>query len=461
MKIIYSLKKQLLVSCLLLNSVFSFAQCWSQIAGGRLHTVALKTDGTLWAWGGNTYGNLGDGTTTDKSTPIQIGTETNWAKVCAGGYHTLAIKTDGTLWAWGRNDYGQLGDGTIINKSTPIQIGVLSDWSQIESKEGRTLAIKTDGTLWSWGITNFDENTEYRSTPEQVGTDTDWSKISCGFTHIIALKTNGTLWGWGGNGYGQLGDGTTTLKTTPIQIGAANDWSKIATGYMHTVALKTDGTLWAWGPNEWGWLGDGTTIGKTIPTQIGTATNWSQIAASNINTVAIKTDGTVWTWGANYFGQLGNHGDPNGRNVIPRQVGTATNWSQITMGYMHVIALKTDNTLWAWGGNFFGNLGDGTTIDRYAPREISCSALSVDNPAANLDIALIYPNPASTVLNIETRQSQLEKIELYDLQGRLILMKNAKTETNIVLDISNVTSGTYIVKLFTDKGTQNTKIIKN
>ncbi|MEN0080747.1 T9SS type A sorting domain-containing protein, partial [Flavobacterium lindanitolerans] len=368
---------------------------------------------------------------------------------------------DGTLWAWGRNDYGQLGDGTTIDKSTPIQIGVLSDWLQIEAKEALNIAIKTNGTLWSWGLNRYEENAEYIDTPVQVGADNNWSKISCGFTHIIALKMDGTLWGWGGNGVGQLGDDSAIVKINPTQIGTANDWSKIATGYMHTVALKTDGTLWAWGDNQWGWLGDGTTIGKTTPTRIGTDADWSQITASNTNTIALKTDGTLWTWGANYFGQLGNNGNPNGRNIIPIQLGTATNWSQIKMGYMHVIALKADNTLLIWGANSFGQVGDGTTNDRYTPREIGCSALSVDNPVVDLEMAQIYPNPVNAVLNIETSLSQLEKIELYDMQGRLILIKNTKTETKTLLDISNVISGSYIVKLFTDKGIQNAKIIKN
>ncbi len=174
---------------------------WSAIAAGGSHTVALKSDGTLWAWGDNDYGQLGDGTTTDKATPTQIGSATNWSAIAAGSRHTVGLKSDGTLWTWGRNPYGQLGDGTTVDKYSPTQ----------------------------------------------VGSATNWSTVAAGRHHTASLTSDGTLWAWGRNDYGQLGDGTTASKNTPTQIGSATNWSAVAAGGHHTVAIKTDGTLWTWG----------------------------------------------------------------------------------------------------------------------------------------------------------------------------------------------------------------------
>jgi alpha-tubulin suppressor-like RCC1 family protein len=331
-----------------------------RFAAGNWDTIALKSDGTLWAWGANWGGGLGDGTTTDKYSPTQEATHSaDWVSIAAGNGYTIAIKSDGTLWAWGWNPYGNLGDGTTDNKYSPVQIG--SDkWVSISGGDLHTKAIKSDGTLWAWGYNGHGElgngaPVMQSNSPTQEAThSTDWVSVSAGGYHTIALKSNGTLWAWGYNGLGSLGDGTTTDKNSPVQIGSDNKWISIAAGggWGHTIALKSDGTLWAWGANFDGQLGDGTTAQRNSPTQEAThSTDWISISAGNDHTIALKSDGTLWAWGDNGYGQLGDGTIIDKHS--PVQIGS-DKWFSISAGRDHTIALKSDGTLWAWGDNGYG-----------------------------------------------------------------------------------------------------------
>jgi alpha-tubulin suppressor-like RCC1 family protein len=325
---------------------------WYQVSGGTSHSLAVKTDGTLWAWGFNGSGQLGDGTTTSRSSPIQIGALTNWSQVSGGSTYSLAVKTDGTLWAWGNNGSGQLGDGTTTRKSSPVQIGALTNWSQVSGGgiifgNGHSLAIKIDGTLWAWGTNNFGEQgtgLPFSSSPVQIGALTNWSQISAGPGFSLAIKTDGTLWAWGINADGNLGLNDRTSRNSPVQVGSLSDWKGIAAsgaggvGQEHTIAIKTNGTLWAWGTNADGQLGLGDITHRSSPIQIGALTNWSSIAKSHgDHSLAIKTDGTLWSWGRNDDGRLGD-GTTTHRSS-PVQIGTLTNWSQVYGGGFHSLAL--------------------------------------------------------------------------------------------------------------------------
>ena len=367
-----------------IKTIFS-ESCIQAISAGNNNTIGIKTDGTLWAWGDNQFGRLGDGTVTEyawmtgqsidnnKKNPVKIGTASNWASIMTGGDHTIAIKTDGTLWAWGYNGSGQLGDGTNTQRNSPVQIGTATNWASISQLGSHTVAIKTDGTLWAWGSNAQgqlgDGTTTNRNSPVQIGTATNWKSIGAGSGHTMAIKTNGTLWAWGYNGSGQLGDGTNTNRNSPVQIGTATNWARISVGNSTTIAIKTDGTLWAWGYNGSGQVGDGTTTNRNSPVQIGTANNWASISAGTLHTTAIKTDGTLWAWGNNSSGQLGD-GTTTQKNS-PVQIGTANNWASISSGNYHTTAIKTDGSLWAWGSNQYGGLGDGTTANKTSPVQIS------------------------------------------------------------------------------------------
>jgi alpha-tubulin suppressor-like RCC1 family protein len=332
----------------------------------------------LYAWGRNISGQLGDDTTVARSSPVQIGALTNWAQVAVGTQHSISVKTDKTLWAWGINSSGQVGDNTIANKSSPIQVGALTNWEQVSAGSLHTAAVKVDGTLWTWGRNNVgqlgDNSVLNRSSPVQIGVLTDWSQVAGGGNHTAAVKSNGTIWAWGENGDGQVGDNTGGFgirRSSPVQIGALTNWAQVAGGDDHTAAVKTDGTMWTWGGNSDGQLGQNisTSVFRSSPVQVGALTNWAAVSTGNSHTVSVKTDGTLWTWGRNNFGQIGDS------SIIyrssPVQVGALTNWSQVGGGHSDVVAaVKTDGTLWTWGQNIYGQLGQSDTISRSSPVQV-------------------------------------------------------------------------------------------
>jgi len=330
----------------------------------------------LWTWGYNTYGQLGDNTLVNKSSPVQtVAGGTNWKLVACGKYHTAAIKTDGTLWLWGRNTYGQLGDNTITHRSSPVQtVAGGTNWKLVAGGRYHTAAIKTDGTLWLWGYNTYgqlgDNTLVNKSSPIQtVAGGTNWKLVSGGYYHTAAIKTDGTLWTWGYNTYGALGDNTLVSKTSPVQtVAGGTNWKQVASGLWHTAAIKTDGTLWTWGYNNYGALGDNTSTSRSSPVQtVAGGTNWKSVASGGIHTAAIKTDGTLWLWGRNTYGQLGDNTIVH-RSSPVQTVAGGTNWKSVASGgEYHTAAIKTDGTLWLWGHNTYGQLGDNTVVNKSSP----------------------------------------------------------------------------------------------
>ncbi len=308
------------------------------VVGGVEHTVALRSDGTLWTWGNDRYGQLGQGRLTQSSTAIATQGLPSVSAIVCGSRHNLALGRDGTVWSWGANALGQLGDGGTNDRNVPVQV------------------------------------------PGLVGV----TGLAAGYAHSLALGKDGTVWAWGSNSSGQLGDGSTTDRKVPVRVSGLSGIVEIVAGMGYSLARKSDGTVWAWGNNKHGQLGDGYLQNRTNPTQVIWLTGAVGIAAGgapvdlmadgSVQTdagfvLARKSDGTVWAWGTNYFGQMGA-GIPTAYSLPPGPVAGLTNVTSVAAGFAHGMARRGDGSVWAWGRNNYGQIGDGSTTDRALPVQV-------------------------------------------------------------------------------------------
>jgi alpha-tubulin suppressor-like RCC1 family protein len=345
--------------------------------GSDWYSFPLKIDNILYAWGENISGQLGDETNIRRSSPVTvIGGITNWSQISAGGQHTIALTDAGILYAWGSGANGRLGNNTVTNRSSPVTvIGGITNWSQISAGGGHCLALTDTGILYAWGNNTRgqigDETITPRSSPiTVVGGITNWSQISANY-HSLALTDTGILYAWGGGfstNFGQLGDGTSVFRSSPVTvIGGITNWSQISAGGQHTIALTDAGILYAWGDSVSGQLGDGTNTRRSSPvTVIGGLTNWSQISAGDAHTIALTDTGILYAWGSALSGEIGT-GDTISKNSPVTVVGGITNWSQVSAGGAVTMALTGTGILYAWGFGGYGYVGDGTTISRSSP----------------------------------------------------------------------------------------------
>lgn len=354
---------------------------WTSVSAGGRHTCGMRPDGTLWCWGHNTWGELGIGTSglgAEKSFPVQVdaGTAT-WASTSAGGGHVCAIRSDGTLWCWGFNFNGEVGDGTTAERSSPVQVGASTDWRSVSAGAGHSCGIRSDSSLWCWGGNPHGElgnNTDAGGlTPGLVDAGTPhWASVSAGGGHTCGTRTDGTLWCWGFNFDGQLGQGTRADKSFPEQVGTGIDWVSVSAGGSHTCATQSDGSLWCWGDNSYGQLGNGTGADNGSPGQVDGGSDWTSVSAGDRHTCGTRSNGTLWCWGNGADGALGN--GTSGLNVVrttPVQVsGGATDWASVSGGGSHSCATRTDQTLWCWGANWFGQLGDHSQTDQPVPAHV-------------------------------------------------------------------------------------------
>ncbi|MBK8077313.1 MAG: fibronectin type III domain-containing protein [Kineosporiaceae bacterium] len=348
------------------------ATTWNAVTVGNTHACATRTDNTLWCWGSNSTGQLGIGSTTMQNAPTQV-TGTVWATVDAGDSFTCATRTDGTLYCWGLNSSGQLGNGNTTQQTSPALVsGGATTWSSVSAGGTHTCATRTTHTVWCWGYNSFGQlgngTSAYtaQTTPLQVGAATTWANVSAGGVFTCATQTTGTLWCWGYGGDGATGQGNTTSPTSPSQVtGAVTTWNSITTGDDHACATRTDSTAWCWGYNSSGQLGDATTTRRTSPTQL--SSTWTTLAAGYDASCGLRATGALWCWGSNDYGELGL--DPETR---ARQIGATSTWTTLGGGADHGCGI-TGGTLWCWGNNATGDLGDGSTINRPSPTQIGAA----------------------------------------------------------------------------------------
>jgi len=306
-----------------------------------------------------------------------------WAGVSCGQFHTMALKTDGTLWAWGANDSGQLGLKNTAERNSPTQVEPGSTWKAVSCGQDFTLAIKSNGTLWAWGDNSDGQlglgtaDNHQTNSPTQVGSLDTWTAVSCGMGYTMAIQSNGTLWGSGDNMRGQLGLGVPPDSTdTMTQVGSATTWTAVSVSGTdwYTLAIQ-DGTLWAFGHNDDYQLGLGSnnTNDETTPTQVGTDSTWKAVSGGGGFNLAVKADGSLWSWGYSSSGNLGL-GHMSQTVTSPTRVGTGHAWTAVSCGYEQTMVLRSDGTLWACGDSFWGDLGLGNTPDKDVPTEIGGAA---------------------------------------------------------------------------------------
>lgn len=428
----------------------SYCQCWESFSVGYNNVLAIASNGTLWGWGKNTNGELGDGTILLKNSPVQIGTANNWKEVACsmdGIYSfTLAVKTDGTLWAWGSNTYGQLGDGTQINKNYPIQVGTDTDWETVAAGLSHSLAIKQNGTLWGWGsATRKGLTAAYVGSvlqPVQLGTSTDWRQVSAHDRVSVAVKTNNTVWGWGYNQNDMLNApaGATIGNEVdyPTQKIFGSNIKFTRTGNKRSMDVKlTNSIVNAGDPTD------------NNPYFVKDTDN------GNATTVYIRFDNnTLWYSGV----MLGSTS-----NAIQglTQLSTATNWEKVSVGSQIAAALNSNGEIWTWGSNISGGLGIGSNgaNSSTVPVLVPCpTVLSTPNITAELSLQL-YPNPAQDVLHLVSNAS-IDRLVIVDTLGKE-LINQPYEDLTIDLDISQFSKGVYIIQAFSGDSTSQIKFVKN
>lgn len=475
------MKKRIFITqsiCLLL--AFGFKSSAQRVAAGGWHSLTVCLDSTVRAFGENASGQLGDGTTTDNSSPLLVSGLTGIIAVSAGGdqleAHSLALKSNGTVWAWGSNLYGGLGNGSTTNSTAPVQVLVLNNVKAISAGGWHSVALRSDSTVWSWGWNGDgqlgDGTLVDKLVAAQIPGLDHVIAIAAGTYHVLALKDDGTVWAWGDNVSGQIGNSTTTDQLTPVQVSGLTNVVKIAAGRFFSLAVKNDGTVWTWGENLYGQLGNGTTTDSPVPVQVNglTGVTSATCATGAFHCLAEKNDGTVWAWGRNTYGNLGDNTVTH--SSIPVQMLGISDVAGMACGTNFSLVYKDDGTFWGCGRNASGQLGDGTVLQHnvltqsnlMCPMAIPASASTVSEINSFVNIS---PNPSTSgVFKVHLMAGDpltAIRLTVFNQLGQPIICHELMSFANDLfenIDLSNQPAGNYIVKINTPTSSFIQKLIK-
>lgn len=474
--------KKLILLALLIFIEFCNVANAQTIAAGGWHSLVICSDSTVKAFGENASGELGDGSNTDRNSPVTAIGLTGIISVSGGGdqleAHSLALKSDGTAWSWGSNIYGGLGNGTTTNTNVPGQVLLLTGATAISAGGWHSSALKNDGTVWTWGW-NMDgqlgDGTFVdKILPAKVNGLIGVKAIAAGTYHMLALKNDGTVWAWGDNISGQIGDGSKTDRSTPVQVVGLSGVVKIAAGRFFSLAVKSDGTVWTWGENLYGQLGNGNTTDSSVPVQVSGLSGITTATAATgaFHCMAVKNDGTIWAWGRNTYGNLSD-GTTTQRSIPVLMTGI-TDAAGLAAGTNFSLLYKNNGTFWGCGRNASGQLGDGTFLQRNTVIQATtlCPIMLptdiIPYNESNLIGINAFPNPSSDgKFNIKMLVNKCKltnaKMEIFNIIGEKIL----QTEVTIqdinsisTIDLSEQQNGIYIMTLKIEEHIIYHKLIK-
>jgi alpha-tubulin suppressor-like RCC1 family protein len=335
------------------------------VAAGGEHSCGIRATGTLWCWGRNSYGQIGNGTASqDSEPPTQVGAKTDWLKVTGGGASTCAIRTNQALYCWGLNHRGQIGDETRTVRAVPTQVPGASRWRSVSMGFFHTCGINSSDTLRCWGDNSAGQlgqgNTKRSLERQKVAGN--WSTVSAGGWTTCATKVNGTLWCWGRNLFGQVGDGSYADRAKPTRVGTSDNWRQVDVSWTHTCGRTSGGAVRCWGRNTQGQLGTGNTIGSATPRLVRGGHQAASIGLAEGTSCLVEKGGAMWCWGDNRYRQIGA-----GSDTILTPVKRAGSYSAVSGGWLHVCAASGDASV-CWGNNERGQLGDGKSVRSRIPR---------------------------------------------------------------------------------------------
>lgn len=462
--------------------IYSHVTNAQRVAAGGWHSVVVCSDSTVKAFGENATGQLGDTSNTDRNIPVSAGSLSGVVAVSAGGdqleAHSLALKSNGTVWAWGSNIYGGLGNATTTNTNYPVQVLLLSDVKAVSAGGWHSVALKKDGTVWTWGWNLDGQLGDGTFTDKSIATQvqglTNVTAVAAGTYHVLALKNDSTVWAWGDNISGQIGDGTNTDRNIPVQVTGLSGIVKITAGRFFSLAVKSDGTVWTWGENLYGQLGDGTTTDSKIPVQVSGLSGITSaiVATGAFHCMAVKNDNTVWAWGRNTYGNLGD-GSVTHRS-LPVQMQGISDVAGMAAGTNFSLVYKTDGTFWGCGRNASGQLGDGTVLQRNTLTQstfvcpiINGTGIQMPDRSELIEITA-FPNPsANGIFSICLPENTVGisgiLLEIYDWSGKKVLQfQPGITYSNVpvTLDLSPYANGIYFLSFSSEGKYFSKKLIK-